>query len=299
MKAPIFAYQRPVELDEALALLAENAGSAQVLAGGQSLIPTLNMRLSSPAMLVDINRIAALRGIAQQDGAIRLGALVRHAEALESPLVARSVPLVAMALPHVAHMAVRNRGTICGSLALADPSAEMPAIAVALNARIVLHKRGSRRVLSARDFFLGLYETARRDDEMIAEVLFPVADRNDVFGFAELTRRRGDFATVGIAARARRSDDRLRDFDLVVFGSEPTPLRSSVGAALTITADTADDTLSDMAQAVAAEMQPIDSHQGRGDTKRRQAAVLLRRVLQDMQRRAFGRHALGSQGTSP
>src|SRR3954469_23200177 len=156
MKARAFLYRRPGSIDEALDLLADTDG-AQVLAGGQSLMPTLNMRLSSPEMLVDINRIEALRGIDDRGEKIRIGALVRHAEVLESRLIAERVPLLAMAIPHVAHMAVRNRGTTCGSLALADPSAEMPAVAVALNATIMLRKRGAERVVPAQDFFQGLY----------------------------------------------------------------------------------------------------------------------------------------------
>src|SRR3954453_5049056 len=172
MKARAFLYRRPCSVDEALDLLADAEG-AQVLAGGQSLMPTLKMRLSSPEMLVDINRIEALRGIDDRGDKIRIGALVRHAEVLESKLIAARVPLLAMAIPHVAHMAVRNRGTTCGSLALADPSAEMPAIAVALGADIVLRKRGATRSIPAREFFRGLYQTARDDDEMIAEIVLP------------------------------------------------------------------------------------------------------------------------------
>jgi carbon-monoxide dehydrogenase medium subunit len=156
MKARAFLYRRPRDIDEAVALLGDNAGDAQVLAGGQSLMPTLNMRLSSPGMLVDINRIEALRGIEDRGDVIRIGALVRHADVLESKLIGQRLPLVAMAIPYVAHMAVRNRGTTCGSLALADPSAEMPAIAVALNAEIVLKKRGASRTIAVRDFFHGL-----------------------------------------------------------------------------------------------------------------------------------------------
>src|SRR5258708_28795344 len=164
MKARSFLYRRPRDIDEAVALLGDNAGDAQVLAGGQSLMPTLTMRLSSPGMLIDINRIGALAGIADRGAAIRIGALVRHADVLESDLVAERLPLLALAIPHVAHMAVRNRGTCCGSLALADPSAEMPAVAGALNPRIVLPKRGATRTPSPFDFFLGLYPTARAAD---------------------------------------------------------------------------------------------------------------------------------------
>src|ERR1700738_1657997 len=186
MKAPLFLYRRPHDLEEALALLGDNAGGAQVLAGGQSLVPSLNMRLSSPDMLVDINRIGALRGIEERGDTIRIGALARHAEVLDSGLIARMVPLLAMAIPHVAHMAVRNRGTTCGSLALADPAAEMPAVAVALDAHIVLRSPAAARKVPARAFFQDLYQTARNDDELITEVLFPAASANEVFGFAEL-----------------------------------------------------------------------------------------------------------------
>jgi carbon-monoxide dehydrogenase medium subunit len=282
MKARAFLYRRPPEIDEAVALLGDNAGDAQVLAGGQSLMPTLNMRLSSPGMLIDINRIGALDGISDRGAAIRIGALVRHADVLESDLVAKRVPLLALAIPHVAHMAVRNRGTCCGSLALADPSAEMPAVAVALNAGIVLQKRGASRTVAAREFFLGLYETARNDDELIVEAAFPAAKPDEVFGFSELSRRHGDFATVGVAVRARKTQRGLGHFEIVFFGSEPTPLLSPAAARLTLDTGVAEAAVAEMAHDIAKDMKPIDSHQGRGDTKRRQAAVLLTRVLKDM-----------------
>jgi len=281
MKARSFLYRRPDSVDEALSLLADSDG-AQVLAGGQSLMPTLNMRLSSPEMLVDINRIEALRGIDDRGETIRIGALVRHADVLESKLIAERVPLLAMAIPHVAHMAVRNRGTTCGSLALADPSAEMPAVAVALGADIVLRKRGAERAVPAREFFQGLYQTARAEDEMIAEVILPVAKADEVFGFSELSRRHGDFATVGVAVRARKAPRGLSELDVVFFGSEPTPLLSASARNLSIDQGMSDDALSEIANSIAKDMNPIDSHQGRGETKRRQAAVLLKRTLQDM-----------------
>jgi carbon-monoxide dehydrogenase medium subunit len=282
MKARAFLYRRPRDLDEAVALLGDNGGDAQVLAGGQSLMPTLNMRLSSPGMLIDINRIDALAGIADRGAAIRIGALVRHADVLESDLVAKRVPLLAQAIPHVAHMAVRNRGTCCGSLALADPSAEMPAVAVALNAGIVLQKRGVTRTVAARDFFLGLYQTARNDDELIVEAVFPAAKPDEVFGFSELSRRHGDFATVGVAVRARKTPRGLGHFEVVFFGSEPTPLLSPAAGKLTLDTSVAEGALAELVHDIANDMQPIGSHQGRGETKRTQAAVLLQRVLNDM-----------------
>ena len=282
MKAPNFLYRRPDTLEEALSLLADNAGEAQVLAGGQSLMPTLNMRLSSPGMLVDINRIAGLQGITDRGDAIHIGALVRHREVAESGLIASRVPLVASAMTHVAHMAVRNRGTTCGSLALADPSAEMPAVAVLLNATIHLESKAGARDVSARDFFQGLYATDRGDDEMITGVTFPCAADDEHFHFQELSRRHGDFAIVGIAVRGRSRNGRIQDIEAVVFGSEPAPLLSMATAAMSVGPDTPDTALREMAHAIAAEMDPIANHQGQPETKRRQAAELLRRAFMDM-----------------
>jgi carbon-monoxide dehydrogenase medium subunit len=282
MKAPNFLYRRPETLDEALALLADNAGEAQVLAGGQSLMPTLNMRLSSPAMLVDINRIASLQSIAQRSDAIHIGALVRHRDVAASDLIAGRLPLVASAMTHVAHMAVRNRGTTCGSLALADPSAEMPAVAVLLNATIHLSRQAETRDMAARDFFQGLYATDRRDDEIITGVSFPCAADDRLFHFQELSRRHGDFAIVGIAVTGRLRNGRVEDVEAVVFGSEPAPLLSAATASMSIAADTPDATLREMADAIAAGMDPIANHQGRPETKRRQAAELLRRAFTEL-----------------
>ena len=197
-------------------------------------------------------------------------------------MIARRLPLLAMAIPYVAHMAVRNRGTTCGSLALADPSAEMPAIAVALNADIVLRKQGPARMVSARDFFQGLYQTSRDDDEMIAEVLFPVAAPDAIFGFAELSRRHGDFATVGTVVTARRASGGLCDLTVVIFGSEAMPLLSATAAGMTIDPGLSDSALAEIAHGITQDMDPIANHQGRADTKRKQAAVLLKRTLRDM-----------------
>jgi carbon-monoxide dehydrogenase medium subunit len=279
MKAPHFLYRRPDKLDEALALLSDNAGEAQVLAGGQSLMPTLNMRLSSPGMLVDINRIADLQGIVQRGDTIHVGALARHREVLESAAITACAPLVTKAMSHVAHIAVRNRGTTCGSLALADPSAEMPAVAVLLNATIHLKSRTRERDVAARDFFQGLYTTDRSDDELIAGVSIPCARHDELFHFRELSRRRGDFAIVGIAVKGRRIDRRIGSIEAVLFGSEPTPLLARVTGGMVVASDTSDAALRDMAHAIAAEMDPIGNHQGRPETKRRQAAELLHRAF--------------------
>jgi aerobic carbon-monoxide dehydrogenase medium subunit len=277
VKAPHFVYRRPATLEEAVALLSQHGPDAQILAGGQSLIPALNMRLSAPAMLVDINRIELLRGIGEKDRSLHIGALVRHCEVLESPMVARRMPLLASAMTHVAHMAVRNRGTTCGSLALADPAAELPAIAVLLDAALHLRSSSGPRDVRARDFFKGLYETTRRDDEIVTGVSFPCAAQDEIFHFNELCRRQGDFAIVGVALKGKRANGQIANMQAVVFGSEPAPLLAAATAGMSLTAATTDADLRDMAHVIADEMNPMESHQGRPETKRRQAAELLHR----------------------
>jgi carbon-monoxide dehydrogenase medium subunit len=286
MKAAAFIYRRPGEVDEVLSLLAENEGRAQVLAGGQSLVPSLNMRLASPEMLVDVNRIEALRGIREWDGEIRFGATVRHFEVMTSHIVTRWLPLLATAMPYVGHMAVRNRGTIGGSIAFADPSAEIPAVSVALGARIKLRKLKAERTVAARDFFNGLYQTARHDDELITEIVFPASTADEVFGFSELNRRHGDFASVGVIVRAKKSGRSLSAVEIVIFGSEAAPLLIALAPDFELATDASDADLVDLTNGIANKMDPIANHQGRPDTKRKQASVLLRRELKNMLRRA-------------
>ena len=198
MKAPAFAYARPASLAEAFSLLARPG--AKALAGGQSLIPSLNMRLSSPALLVDIGGLSELKTIEAKGDVVRIGALVTHSELLRSKDIARGVPLLAAAVPHVAHAAIRNRGTIGGSLALADPAAEYPAVAVALEATICVEGPKGARKVKAADFFKGLFETDLREGELLTAVEFPVAKASDRCAFLELARRHGDYAIVGLAA---------------------------------------------------------------------------------------------------
>jgi len=194
VKAPRFSYVRADSVDHALRLLGEHGEEARILAGGQSLMPTLNMRLSQPGILIDINRLDALKGIALRDGVVRIGALTRHVEVMNSPVVAQNLPLIAEAMPHVAHVAVRNRGTFGGSIALADPAAEMPACILALGATLVVEGPRGRRSIAADDYFLGLYDTARRPDELLVEVLIPQEKPGYVSSFLELSRRHGDGA---------------------------------------------------------------------------------------------------------
>ncbi len=202
MKAPAFAYAKPASLAEAFALL--QRPNAKVLAGGQSLIPSLNMRLSSPELLVDITGLKELAEIRVLKDEVSVGALVTHARLEQSAEIRKHVPLLAQAVPHVAHPAIRNRGTIGGSLALADPAAEYPACAVALEAVLVLKSSSSERRVQAEQFFKGLFETDLRAGELLAAVEFPVARSGDKSAFLELARRHGDYAIIGLAAHNGR-----------------------------------------------------------------------------------------------
>jgi carbon-monoxide dehydrogenase medium subunit len=285
MKAANFLYRRPTSIEEALSLLAENEGGAQALAGGQSLVPALNMRLTTPEMLIDVNWIEELRGIEDRGDQVRFGATVRHVEVMTSNIVAQRLPLLASAMPYVGHMAVRNRGTIGGSIAFADPSAEVPAVSVALNATIKLRKLGGERTVAARKFFDGLYQTTRRDDELITDIIFPASTADEVFGFSEFSRRHGDFAVVGVILRARKSTRGLSIAEVVIFGSERMPLFIPLELGFELTTDTSETELSDFAAGIADRMDPISNHQGRADTKRKQASVLLKRESKNMLQR--------------
>ena len=199
MKASSFAYAKPRSLAETFDLLERHGDGARLLAGGQSLIPSLNMRLSAPEILVDIGGLP-LKDISCTDGALRIGALVTHAEIEGSEEIKRQIPLLAEAVKHVAHAAIRNRGTIGGSLALADPAAEYPACVLALEATIVASGRKGERRIKAADFFKGLYETDLRPGEVLTSVEIPVQRKEERSAFLELARRQGDYAIVGLAA---------------------------------------------------------------------------------------------------
>jgi carbon-monoxide dehydrogenase medium subunit len=210
VKAASFAYAKPRALAEALELI-ERPG-AKVLAGGQSLIPSLNMRLSSPELLVDINGLAELKGIRLDKDTVRIGALTTHAELERSKVVQEHLPLLAQAVPHIAHPAIRNRGTIGGSLALSDPAAEYPACALALDAVIIATGKKGQRKIKASDFFKGLFETDLKPGELLSAVEFKAQKKDERSAFLEIARRQGDYATIGLAAFATNGAKRLAYF---------------------------------------------------------------------------------------
>ena len=290
MKARNFRYVRPASLQEAYRMLAEAGGEAVPIAGGQSLLAGLNMRLSSPKILVDIGNLAELTGQSYADGMVRLGALTRHRDLLSSAIVRAHLPLLAEAAPHIGHIAIRNRGTIGGSLAYADPAAELPACAVALGATLVLGSAKGERQVKAEDFFKGLFETDLQAGELIVEVKFPEVPTGTSTGFAELSRRHGDFALVGVAALAVLRAGEIESARIVYFGCiDRARVAASVSAALSGVAVPLEDA-SPYAAAIRNDVKPDDTPGLRADTKLHMATVLTRRALNSMveQRTAWG-----------
>ena len=224
MKPATFDYVRAESVDQVLVLLERHAGSAKVLAGGQSLNPTLNMRLSAPDLLIDINDLDVLKGIRVDGDMLRIGALVRHAEIEQSELVATHAPLLKKAIGHIAHAAIRNRGTIGGNVSLADPASELPACCVALDASIAIQNKQSTRVVRARDYFRDLYETDLQENDLMTSISFPVAGETTVCAFREFVRRKGDFASTGLAVNAEIENGVFTSFSPVFFAVANTPV---------------------------------------------------------------------------
>lgn len=279
VKAPKFSYVRAESLEQVLRLLEEHGDEARILAGGQSLMPTLNMRLSQPRLLIDINRLEALKGISVQGDRVRIGALTRHAEVAGSEIVAKHLPLIAEAMPHVAHVAVRNRGTFGGSIALADPAAEMPACVLALGATLVVESAGGKREIAAGDYFKGLYETARQDNEILVEVLVPVQRPNAVSVFMELARRHGDFAIAGIASQLTFDRDLVAEARLVYFGSEDKPTLAARAAAALRGKRLDAASRQAAADALAHDLAPMSNTQGSAKLRLELQRVLTKRAL--------------------
>lgn len=281
MKAPDFDYVRAASVADVFAAFDRYGEEAQVLAGGQSLLASLNLRLSQPAALIDINGLDDLAGIVADGDMVRIGALTRHAAVAADPAVARHLPLIARAMPHVAHMAVRNRGTFGGSIALADPAAEMPACLLALSGELVLEGPSGRRTVPADDFFLGLYETVRAPDELLLDARLPAARPGDAFAFHEISRRHGDFALAGIACRARLEDGAVRDLRLVAFAAEDRP--RVIDAARAVAEGKAPaDAARAVAEAVSEALDPMDSPLASAAYKRHLSRVLAARAVEGL-----------------
>lgn len=274
MKTNAFAYARAESVAKARSLYAQAGEGARYLAGGQSLMAALNFRLDEPSALIDLGGIAELQGIARHGDGIRIGALTRHAQVLSDPLIAAHLPLIAQAMPHVAHPAIRNRGTFGGSVALADPAAEMPACCLALGASMVIEGDAGTRRVPADDFFLGLYETALAPGEVLVAVDIPIPEPGAAHGFGELARRHGDYAMAGIALMVGPDRAWAR---VAFFGLSDRAVRSPAAEAAILAGTDA--------PAVATEgLEIYPDLNADAATKRHYAAVLLRRALADLTR---------------
>ncbi len=226
MKARAFRYARPVTVAEALETFANSGEDASYIAGGQSLVPTLALRLQAPEILIDIAHIESLRGIELQGEWLRIGALTRHCEAMTDPLIARHAPLFREAAPHVAHPAIRNKGTLGGSISHADPASEFPAMALAMGAELEIANRDGTRRVAADDFFVDLFQTAIEPGELLIAIHVPVVHPSHRWAFHELSRRRGDFALVGAGILAEFKDSLIEQVRIVFFGVGNTPVRA-------------------------------------------------------------------------
>jgi CO/xanthine dehydrogenase FAD-binding subunit len=281
MKPPNFLYARPESLEEALALMASHGGDAKILAGGQSLMPMLNLRLAEPKLLIDLNRLPGLTGTALENGRLRVGAMTRHRELETSREAAEAEPMLARAAREIGHLAIRNRGTIGGSIAHADPSAEWPLLAVALDAQFELRSAVRTRNIGARDFFAGPFTTCAEADELLAAITFPLAPKGSGFGFQEMCRRTGDFAIVAVACRVRLSEGKCVSATLAVGGADATP-RHIDEVAEVINGSRGEDSVLREAGAVAARtVDPSSDLHGSAEFRRKMVTVLTRRALEE------------------
>ena len=285
MKAPPFDYVRARTLAHVFQLWAEAGPEARLLAGGQSLIATLAMRLSEPSVLIDITRVPELRGIRHLGNALSLGALTTQAELGTDPLVRQHAPLFAEAVPLIAHPAIRNRGTLGGSLAFADPAAELPACCVALGATIVAVGATGERRIPARDFFQGLYATALSANELIMAVEVPLAKAGECSTILELARRSGDYAMAGIVARSQFEGSRLLDPQIVCFAVGDAPVVARGAMAQLADRPVQAAAIAAARAALEQDLDPPADLNGGPAMKRHLASVLLARAIDRLVRR--------------
>lgn len=279
MKSPDFDYVKAHSLAQAAALLAEYGDEARLLAGGQSLLASLNMRLSEPSLLIDINGLTAMRGVQLQGDMLRIGALTTHTDIENSALVAQHCPLLKLAVGHIAHRAIRNVGTFGGSVANADPAAEWPCCLLALNGRVIAHSVRGERSIDAREFFTGLYTNALAEDEILVACDVPVFQREDWHGFQELARRHGDYAIAGVAMNLRFAGPAVQQASIAWLGLAATPMRSPKTEAL-LTGKALDASTIEMAIAsLKEELSPLADLTNGPETKKHLATVLARRLL--------------------
>lgn len=291
MKASAFAYARATSVDNTLELLAAHGDRAKVLAGGQSLMPAMNLRLIAPDLIIDIGELAELRGIVLQGTILRMGTLTRHADILKSPEISAVAPLLREAVAHIAHPAIRNRGTIGGSLAHADPASELPACMLALGGTIVARGRSGERRIAAADFFQGIFQTALAADELLVAVELPVVREGSAHFFHEFARRHGDYAIAGLAAQAVVEGGIFADLRMGFFGVADRPVLATAAGRLVNRLVTPAD-LSSASDALGDELDPQADQQASAAMRRHLAKVLLARCVAAL----LGRTELNAHG---
>jgi len=282
MKPAAFEYFAPATVDEALALLHEHGDEAKILAGGQSLMPLMNLRLARPKVIVDINRISGLDGIAASaDGGLAIGALARQRAVEKSALVRERQPLLVAAMPLIGHFQIRNRGTIGGSIVHADPAAELPALSLLLDCEFLLARKGGARVIAAADFFLGYLTTAIEPGELLTEIRMPKWRAGTFWGIDEIARRKGDFALVGVAVRAELNGGGiLQDIAIVMFGVGRKPQRIESAESILKGRPIEPGVLRALSQAIADELEPDSDIHASSAYRKEVGGVLARRVLE-------------------
>ncbi|MBM1691126.1 FAD binding domain-containing protein [Sulfitobacter geojensis] len=279
MKAPAFDYVSVDSVSEAIAMRAAHGEDAIYLAGGHSVVPSLTLRLQAPSILIDISKIAELSGVELIDGWLRIGAMTRHVEVLKHPLIAKHAPLLAAAAPYVAHPAIRNRGTIGGSVALADPASEFPAMMLAIRAELeVVGPEGVRRI-AADDFFQDIYETAMAPGEILRSILVPPLKEGTVFAFDELARRRGDYALVGAGLQLVVKEGVVKAADIALFSVGHTPTRARNAQAAVMGKQLDADAIAAAQSALSDDLDLSDEPQMPASIKLHLARVLLGRLL--------------------
>ncbi|HMK69960.1 MAG TPA: xanthine dehydrogenase family protein subunit M [Xanthobacteraceae bacterium] len=286
MKPASFEYIVADSLEMAAAALAEAGPDAKIIAGGQSLVPMLNFRLLRPSILVDINPIAGLAFVAETANAIRVGALTRHHQLETSPVIARHMPVLSCAMTHVAHLAIRNRGTIGGSLAHGDPAAELPMMALLLDAELHVAATAGKRTIAARDFFLDALTVDLGPDDIVTEIALPKLPPGTGWGFEEVARRHGDFALAAVAVTLTVSDGTIAQARIALTGVGPTALRAEAAEARLIGHPLEADMTSSAIDAVRAAIEPETDLHASADYRRHLAGVLTGRALAAAWRRA-------------
>ncbi len=291
MKPPPFKYFSPTSLEEALALLTEHGFDAKILAGGQSLIPTMNFRLAQPEVLIDLNNVTELNYInGATNGGVSIGAMTRQRAVEREPLIAERVPLVAETMPFIAHPQIRNRGTFGGTLAHADPAAELPAVTTALGARFRMQSQSGQRWVAADDFFVDLFQTALEPEEILVEVELPALPARTGYAFEEVSRRHGDYALVGAAAVVTLADNgQCQAAKLVYFSVGPGPVEAFQAEAGLVGQPLTADTIEAAAETAATtDIDPPGDIHASAKYRRHLAKVLARQVLTKANKRAEG-----------